>query len=247
MLTSPGRSLVRREELEIAVTAEALAGLRSFFAQVVSDAMAAQAGPVVVAAGIPDPLTLGMVLAHWSVQGVRRVVRVLGRAMGLHTPEAVAADPYLTQIAYRLGQSPIPASAFEEAKRVLTASVEERWSRSRVEHALLEALDPDAPPATEGQPRWTATARRSARTESTAVAGHLQLRWLAEQGFTGKRWVAHHDEATRPSHAAADGQTVPLGHDFVVGGWAMTAPADPRAPTEEVVNCRCVVVGARVS
>jgi hypothetical protein len=55
-----------------------------------------------------------------------------------------------------------------------------------------------------------------------------------------KRWLATEDQRTRPDHREADGQTVPFGGMFVVGGYLMSHPHDPTAPAKEVVNCRCV-------
>lgn len=56
-----------------------------------------------------------------------------------------------------------------------------------------------------------------------------------------KTWLASADERTRPDHADADGQTVRLDEQFVVGGVAMDAPGDPAAPADEVVGCRCTL------
>lgn len=64
---------------------------------------------------------------------------------------------------------------------------------------------------------------------------------LGEYGPIEKSWLAAHDARTRPSHVEADGQTVPFGEKFTVGGVAMDRPHAPGAPAAEVVNCRCVL------
>lgn len=53
-----------------------------------------------------------------------------------------------------------------------------------------------------------------------------------------KEWIAAHDNRTRHTHRALDGQKRDLGQDFKPG---LAQPGDPRAPAKEVINCRCVV------
>lgn len=57
-----------------------------------------------------------------------------------------------------------------------------------------------------------------------------------------KQWVATNDGRTRPTHAEAHRQTVPLDEAFTVGGHALLHPGDPGGPAEEVANCRCTTV-----
>jgi hypothetical protein len=53
-------------------------------------------------------------------------------------------------------------------------------------------------------------------------------------------WRATHDNRTRDSHAAMDGDTVAEGERFVTGaGNTLEYPGDPSGPPEEVINCRC--------
>jgi len=47
---------------------------------------------------------------------------------------------------------------------------------------------------------------------------------------------------TVPDHVKADGQTVPWGQPFDVGGFAMMYPHDPEGPPQEVINCRCTML-----
>lgn len=54
-----------------------------------------------------------------------------------------------------------------------------------------------------------------------------------------KIWVAHHDEKTRATHQAADGQRAPFSGTFTVGGVQLRFPGDPDGPADEVKNCRC--------
>lgn len=57
-----------------------------------------------------------------------------------------------------------------------------------------------------------------------------------------KVWVATEDSRTRPTHNEADGQTVDLADDFVIGGANMERPNDPFGPIEEIINCRCKMI-----
>lgn len=54
-----------------------------------------------------------------------------------------------------------------------------------------------------------------------------------------KTWLATFDARTRPSHADADGQTVPFDQPYDVGGEDLMYPGDPDGSDEEVINCRC--------
>lgn len=94
--------------------------------------------------------------------------------------------------------------------------------------------------------KWKNRARTVARTEvvgayngglhdafSMIVANDPDTAWV-------KRWLATEDSRTRPDHVEADGQTVPFGQPFIVGGFSMMHPHDPDAPAKETINCRCV-------
>lgn len=61
-----------------------------------------------------------------------------------------------------------------------------------------------------------------------------------ESGWS-KVWHSMEDARVRPSHAAANGQKVPLGRLFKVGEAKMSRPGDMRAPIEEWINCRCIL------
>lgn len=51
-----------------------------------------------------------------------------------------------------------------------------------------------------------------------------------------------HDDRTRLTHLAADGQVRARGEPFLVGNALLMEPGDPGGPPEEVANCRCVLV-----
>lgn len=92
----------------------------------------------------------------------------------------------------------------------------------------------------------TARATVIARTESMAArnrGAYDEMSTAAALGVvTSKTWLATHDARTRLSHVQADGQTVPFGSKFTVGGWPAEHPHDVLLPAEERVNCRCTLL-----
>lgn len=84
------------------------------------------------------------------------------------------------------------------------------------------------------------------RTETSKTfqfAQEAQRQEIAEAGFEfRKQWVSSRDGRVRPTHAAADGQTVGAEEDFDIGGYPAAFPQDPRLPPEESIQCRCEVI-----
>jgi uncharacterized protein with gpF-like domain len=65
------------------------------------------------------------------------------------------------------------------------------------------------------------------------------------QGYKKKMWVSQKDAVVRDDHFIADGQTVGIDEPFIVGGENMMYPDDPTASAEQVINCRCVLIGIK--
>jgi HK97 family phage portal protein len=87
-------------------------------------------------------------------------------------------------------------------------------------------------------------AARIARTES-GIAGNAGINeGFIQAGVEKKRWISSRDEKVRASHEAADGQEIPVGDPFEVGGFMLEHPGDPGGPPEEIINCRCTMVGS---
>jgi len=91
-------------------------------------------------------------------------------------------------------------------------------------------------------PRWENRAVTVARTEAIGAlnAGRSDAFEAFAEDVDGpleRVWVATEDSRTRPTHVLADGQRVPLGQPFIVGGAALMFPGDPSGPPEEVINC----------
>lgn len=61
-----------------------------------------------------------------------------------------------------------------------------------------------------------------------------------KQEDTTKIWRATHDERTRDTHLAMDGQKVAMNQPFhSPSGAELMFPGDPSAPGSETINCRC--------
>lgn len=91
---------------------------------------------------------------------------------------------------------------------------------------------------------WPSRARTVAVTEvhrawnfgalAASMRAQMQL-----QSVVTKRWLARDDSATRPGHARADGQTVPINQPFIVNMEPLMAPGDPAGSPSNVIACRC--------
>ena len=57
-----------------------------------------------------------------------------------------------------------------------------------------------------------------------------------------QQWVATLDGRTRHEHRQADGQMVDIGKPFIVDGYEMDYPGDPKAPGYLIYNCRCTII-----
>ncbi|HJQ99693.1 MAG TPA: phage portal protein, partial [Candidatus Polarisedimenticolaceae bacterium] len=87
-------------------------------------------------------------------------------------------------------------------------------------------------------------AERIARTEVVSASNAGNLDAIKQAGAERKEWLSSRDEKVRETHDVLDGTEVPVGEDFVSpSGATLAFPGDPNAPGDEVINCRCVVVG----
>ncbi|HEY1119911.1 MAG TPA: phage portal protein [Acidimicrobiales bacterium] len=90
----------------------------------------------------------------------------------------------------------------------------------------------------------TSRATTIARTEVISAyngSASLSAAQLPADVVAGQEWIATRDGRTRPEHADADGQVVPVGAPFAVGGALMAYPGDPGGDPALTVNCRCTV------
>jgi SPP1 gp7 family putative phage head morphogenesis protein len=90
----------------------------------------------------------------------------------------------------------------------------------------------------------TTRATTIARTEVISAYNGSAVRVAAQEGAAvvgGQEWISAEDNRTREAHLSADGQIVPIGQPFYVGGRAMAYPGDPAGGASNTVNCRCTV------
>lgn len=98
--------------------------------------------------------------------------------------------------------------------------------------------------STTGSERWPNRAVVVARTEAIGAmnAGRFEaFRVFAseEDGELEQMWLATDDSRTRHTHRDAEGQRVPIGEAFTVGGFSLRFPGDPSGPPQEIIQCRC--------
>lgn len=99
--------------------------------------------------------------------------------------------------------------------------------------------------STTASERWPNRATVIARTETIGAlnAGREDAFMAVAEADPSTEyehmWLSTDDRRTRPTHDAADGQRVPLGQPFIVGGFALARPGDPTGPAHEIIQCRC--------
>ena len=83
---------------------------------------------------------------------------------------------------------------------------------------------------------------RIARTQLTETINEGTLAALVDEGNRYKQWSTVIDGRERPSHAAANGQIVPIHEKFQLEGGSCMAPGDDELPPGEKIGCRCTIV-----
>ena len=86
-----------------------------------------------------------------------------------------------------------------------------------------------------------------ARTETHNAAGYSNNAYhVTAANSLGtkmlKQWVATNDGRTRDTHAFANGQTVDISEDFIIGGAPMSYAGDSKGGARNVINCRCIII-----
>lgn len=124
-----------------------------------------------------------------------------------------------------------------------------RWNKQHINSAILQGV-------LQGEDIKTVSKRlqgvtdmnkysaiRNARTMMTSCenGGRIDSYKRAEEiGIkVEKQWLATPDGRTRHSHAAQDGEHVPVDEEF---GNGLMFPGDPDGDPREVYNCRCTMV-----
>lgn len=84
-------------------------------------------------------------------------------------------------------------------------------------------------------------AQTVARTEVISANNKAGMEAAKQGGMRYKVWLTAIDERTRPWHAEADGQTVPISEPFTINGEELMFPGDPNGSPENIINCRCTM------
>lgn len=246
-LFSPGAQLAARDRLERQTVREFGRALGTFLADVQALALASLSPETEVI-----PFTAAVVAEMWETLAHEAVERILD-------PE-VEGEEYAEVVAMLL-DSGIPATVYGSATAVLAEARENGWSRRRVGEELAAALAVDAQ-LTVQVPDEAITASLgssgmslgkiavgAAVVAATVVAARRFRKRARERGRREERvmqrWVTRRDGRVRPTHAAADGQTVGMDETFLVGGYSLRYPGDGWAPPHETANCRCWLVAVR--
>lgn len=165
-----------------------------------------------------------------AAAGTARVTDLFGVAFDL---DAEWAQEFITSRANQLAGQ-VTQTTYDAITEALAAGAAEGESipdlAKRVQHVFDVA----------SKSRATTIARTEVISAYNGSAA-LSAAQLPADVVGGQEWIATRDGRTRAEHAAADGQVVPVGAPFAVGGALMAYPGDPGGPSDLTVNCRCTV------
>lgn len=149
--------------------------------------------------------------------------------------QRVFVTRYLTEVRNRLTR--VPEEVFDLVAHEVAVGVNLGEGIAKLRDRI------DAVLSTTGTARWSNRATVIARTETLGAlnAGRTDaFAALAEsepETVFERIWLATDDKRTRETHEVADGQRVPLGSPFLVGGFDLRFPGDPLGPPQEVIQC----------
>lgn len=136
----------------------------------------------------------------------------------------------------------IPFKEIDETK-------DEAWNKKAINSQILQGiLQGESIPKIAGRLQNVtnmneAAAIRNARTMTTAAENGGRFDAMKEAEEKGiiyeKQWLATADDRTRETHAAIDGESVPLDDTFSND---LEYPGDPMGEASEIYNCRCTMV-----
>lgn len=149
--------------------------------------------------------------------------------------ERPAINRYLTEVRNRMVRTPDEVYDLVAGEIAAGANLGESLPklRDRVDTVL----------STTATERWPNRATVVARTETIGAlnAGKMDAYRAIVEDDPDTRyeviWLATDDRRTRKSHDKADGQRVPFGSPFTVGGFSLAFPGDPTGPPQEVIQC----------
>jgi hypothetical protein len=195
---------------------------------------------------IPDPVVVFSQQPEWN-RAVQRIVSgsitdtitathktMLGEGYPIESRPMVV--DHLAQVTNRMVRT--PDRAFDLVASQVSIGAEHGESIPEIAERVEGVL------SATGVENWENRATVIARTETLGAlnAGRTDS-FAALAEILGDEfeqvWISTIDRRTRPTHKAADGQRVPLGTPFTVGGAQLRYPGDPDGPGKEVIQCRC--------
>lgn len=200
--------------------------------------------------GMPDPHAVWAMVPAWreavDLVLAGEIFKAIGLAFRKLLGAAFAWDQrvfvtrYLAEVRNRLVR--VPDEVFDLIAHELAVGV-------NLGESIIKLRDRiDSVMSTTGTARWPNRATVVARTEAIGAlnAGrHDAFSALAElepDTVFERLWLATDDSRTRETHRLADGERVPIGAPFIVGGFELMFPGDPLGPPQEVIQCRCVAL-----
>jgi phage portal protein BeeE len=96
-----------------------------------------------------------------------------------------------------------------------------------------------------------ADAKRIALTETNVAFNSARQDAMADSGIAYKAWLSSHGPHVRAAHAQAErdytiDNPIPIEQPFVVGGEELMFPGDPSGSPENVINCQCIQLAAKL-
>lgn len=193
----------------------------------------------------PNPQAIAATVPAWQAE-VDRIVAALTPALiegwaGAHLPgDYDPRDPYI-QANLALTHNllvRIPDEVHAKVVAQILEGTNAGETVSQIADRVDQVLD------YTGSENWDGRAKVIAQTEvtrhfSSSMLAHALLVAKQDKRQFMKRWDTIMDDREREAHRQANGQTVSLGQPFLVEGFPMMHPGDPKAPPGLVCNCRC--------
>jgi SPP1 gp7 family putative phage head morphogenesis protein len=126
----------------------------------------------------------------------------------------------------------IAHNRLSEVRDVVTASVSEGQTVGQLANRLRDHFD-------NNSSMW---AKRIARTETAGLYNRGAEAGMEDAGIEKKEWLSSRDADVRASHYDMDGESVPLGADFVFPSGASGPYPGAIDDPAESINCRCALV-----
>lgn len=130
----------------------------------------------------------------------------------------------------------VHSTLIEEVIKAIKSSLGENATVIDLQNAIYSIVS-------KSQAFYKWQALRIARTETTFASGFAAMKTAQQSDLVlTKTWVSAVDNRTRHDHLTENGQSVDLEANFIMSsGVEMAYPGDPKAPANEIINCRCTI------